>query len=144
MMLPPPWVLVWMVCSEKYVGRETHGACGAQREMVHLLGERSHDTGWVKRQAGLYGRCWGDHSTLVKKNRASTFRAFLNVVDFSCETMTKKIQWSQIVHTSIIHVYKLNFTVQKQQYINIGMKRHRHYKRIVTLTDFKFQTKSVT
>lgn len=25
----------------------THGACGAQRQVVHLLGERSHDSGRV-------------------------------------------------------------------------------------------------
>lgn len=42
----------------------THGARGAQGQVVHLLGERSHDTGRVDGQAGLDGRSGGDHSTL--------------------------------------------------------------------------------
>lgn len=42
----------------------THGACGAQRQVVHLLGERSHDSGGVDGQTGLDGRGGGDHSTL--------------------------------------------------------------------------------
>lgn len=46
------------------VQRETHSACGAQRHVVHLLGERSHHTGGVERQTGLYSCCWGDHSSL--------------------------------------------------------------------------------
>lgn len=43
--------------------------------MVHLLGERSHYTGGVKRQTGLYGRGWGDHGTLrqeARKDRRSS------------------------------------------------------------------------
>lgn len=48
---------------------ETHGACSAQRQVVHLLGERSHYTRGVKRQTGLYGRGWGDHSTLRQEGR---------------------------------------------------------------------------
>lgn len=42
----------------------THGARGAQGQVVHLLGERSHDSGGVDGQAGLDGRSGGDHSTL--------------------------------------------------------------------------------
>lgn len=45
----------------------THSARGAQRQVVHLLGERSHDTGGVERQTGLDGRGRGDHSTLRQK-----------------------------------------------------------------------------
>lgn len=43
---------------------KTHSACGAQREVVHLLGERSHNIGGVKRQTGLDGCGWSDHSAL--------------------------------------------------------------------------------
>lgn len=42
----------------------THGARGAQRQVVHLLGERSHDSGGVEGQTGLDGRGRSDHSTL--------------------------------------------------------------------------------
>lgn len=57
----------------------THGACGAQRQVVHLLGERSHDSGGVDGQTGLDGRSGGDHSTLrpAKRHRRWTR---LNVV----------------------------------------------------------------
>lgn len=48
---------------------ETHSACSAQRQVVHLLGERRHDTGGVKRQTRLYGRRWGDHSTLWRRGK---------------------------------------------------------------------------
>lgn len=48
---------------------ETHGACSAQRQVVHLLGERSHYTGGMQRQTGLDGRRWGDHSTLRQEER---------------------------------------------------------------------------
>lgn len=51
------------------VKAETHSACSTQRQVVHLLGERSHYTGGVKRQTGLHGRGWGDHSTLRQGGR---------------------------------------------------------------------------
>lgn len=47
----------------------THGARGAQGQVVHLLGERSHDSGWVDGQTGLDGRSRGDHSTLRPAER---------------------------------------------------------------------------
>lgn len=42
----------------------THGARGAQRQVVHLLGERSHERGGMEGQTGLDGRSRSDHSTL--------------------------------------------------------------------------------
>lgn len=47
----------------------THGARGAQRQVVHLLGERSHDSGGMDGQTGLDGRSGGDHSTLRPAER---------------------------------------------------------------------------
>lgn len=50
----------------------THGARGAQRQVVHLLGERSHDSGGVDGQTGLDGRSGGDHSTLRASGETQT------------------------------------------------------------------------
>lgn len=60
--------ILTLICAEQEEA-ETHSACSAQRQVVHLLGERSHDTGGVKRQTGLYGRRWGDHSTLREEGK---------------------------------------------------------------------------
>ena len=47
----------------------THGARGPQRQVVHLLGERSHDSGGVDGQTGLNGCSGGEHSTLRPTER---------------------------------------------------------------------------
>lgn len=51
------------------VKRKPYSACGAQREVVHLLGEGGHYTGGMKGQTGLNGCSWSDHSTLNQEGR---------------------------------------------------------------------------
>lgn len=62
--MPNKWPQRKKWCGQNDVKAESYGASRAQRQVVHLLGERSHHTGGVERQTGLDGRGRCDHSTL--------------------------------------------------------------------------------
>lgn len=59
------WVFVSCVRSIVAQPGSTHTSCGAQGQMVHLLGDRAHHAGRLHGHSVVHG--WRDHCTLVKR-----------------------------------------------------------------------------